>query len=288
MAMLVDIERTGVTFHGTVKESVRITPEDYTEEVRHIVLEVDHQDFAFTVGQSIGVIVPGPHEFGNEDHLRLYSIASTDGGENGSPSAISICVKRCFYIDEINGERYAGVASNYLCDLKNGAKVLLTGPFGSVFTLPEDPAANLIMIGMGTGIAPFRAFVRQIYDRLGGWQGRVRLFYGAKTGVELLYMNDLKNDLANYYDQETFKAFEAVSPRPALDAPIDLQRTLKQNGDEIWLLMSQPNTYVYVAGLERVREMLDSAMMAIIGSQEKWERRKAEMSAGGRWAELIY
>ncbi|MBI3119749.1 MAG: hypothetical protein HYZ00_13730 [Candidatus Hydrogenedentes bacterium] len=286
--MLVDIERTGVTFHGTVKESVRITPEDYTEEVRHIVLEVDHQDFAFTVGQSIGVIVPGPHEFGNEDHLRLYSIASTDGGENGSPSAISICVRRCFYIDEINGERYAGVASNYLCDLKSGAKVLLTGPFGSVFTLPEDPAANLIMIGMGTGIAPFRAFVRQIYDRLGGWQGRVRLFYGAKTGVELLYMNDLKNDLANYYDQETFKAFEAVSPRPALDAPIDLQRTLKQNGDEIWLLMSQPNTYVYVAGLERVREMLDSAMMAIIGSQEKWERRKAEMSAGGRWAELIY
>lgn len=277
-----------ITFYAAVKRSERITPEDSPDEVRHIILEVEPSHLRFQVGQNIGVVVPGPHEFGNKEHFRLYSIAGLDEGRHGDTRTLSICVRRCFYIDDFNGERYPGVASNYLCDCRAGDLIALAGPFDSPFKLPDDPASNLIMVGLGTGIAPFRAFIRYIYDTVGGWKGKVRLFYGAKTGMELLYMNDRNNDLANYYDEKTFKAFEAVSPRPALDAPIDLQRTLKQNGDEIWLLMSQPNTYVYVAGLERVREMLDSAMMAIIGSQEKWERRKAEMSAGGRWAELIY
>ena len=287
MTTLADFD-TSATFGAVLKESVRITPEDYPEEVRHLTLELEDEEFQFRVGQSVGVTVYGPHEFGNKEHLRLYSIASTEGGENGHSSTISICVKRCFYIDPVNGERYPGIASNYLCDLQPGARVVLSGPYGSAFRLPADPEANLLMIGLGTGIAPFRAFVRQIYERTGGWQGKVRLFYGAKTGVELLYMNDLRNDLANYYDQETFRAFEALSPRPALDAPIDLERTLKQNADELWEMMLHHNTFVYVAGLEQVGELLENAMIAIVGSQEKWERRKAELAAGGRWAELFY
>ena len=47
--------------------------------------------------------------------------------ENGSGTALSICVKRCHYIDEVSGEKYKGIASNYLCDLKVGNKVLLAG-----------------------------------------------------------------------------------------------------------------------------------------------------------------
>ena len=287
MTALADFDTT-TTFGAVLKESVRITPEDCREEVRHLSLELEEENFQIHVGQSVGLTVPGPHEFGNRQHFRLYSIASTEGGEHGHPCTLSLCVKRCFYVDPINGERYPGIASNYLCDLQPGAKLTLSGPYGSAFRLPADPEANLLMVGMGTGIAPFRAFVRQIYDRNGGWQGKVRLFYGARTGVELLYMNDLKNDLANYYDQETFKAFEALSPRPVLEEPIDLERTLKQNADELWALMLHHNTYVYVAGLEQASEMLENAMIAIVGSIEKWERRKAELSAGGRWAELIY
>ncbi len=276
------------SFKGKVLETTRITPADYPDEVRHIVLEVNKSDFVFEMGQSVGVVVPGPHEFGNRDHFRLYSIASTEKGEQPGTATISLCVKRCFYIDDINGERYPGVASNYLCDLQPGDTITLSGPYGIAFNLPDDPTTNILMIGLGTGIAPFRAFVKHIYDVVGGWKGKVRLFYGAKRGMELLYMNDQKNDLANYYDKETFKAFEAVSPRPYLNEPIDLERTLGENAAEVWEMLQDPNTYVYVAGLEKVGEMLDSALSKMAGSQDKWLRLKKHLIACDRWAELIY
>jgi ferredoxin--NADP+ reductase len=276
------------TFEGKVLESIRITPEDAPDEVRHIVLEVDKGEFHFKLGQSVGLLIPGPHEFGNENHFRLYSVASTERGENPGTSTISLCVKRCFYIDDVNGERYPGVASNYLCDLQPGDTVTLTGPYGIAFSLPDDPSANILMIGLGTGIAPFRAFVRHIYDEVGEWKGKVRLFYGAKRGMELLYMNDQNNDLANYYDQDTFKAFEAVSPRPHLNEPIDLERTLSENASEVWEMLQDPNTYVYVAGLEQVSDMLDKALSKMADSEEKWLRLKKHLIVCDRWAELIY
>ncbi|GMW03650.1 MAG: hypothetical protein AMXMBFR84_47840 [Candidatus Hydrogenedentota bacterium] len=287
MSTLKDFDQR-VTFNGTVLESVRLTPEDYKDEVRHIVLELDRIGMKLEVGQSIGVSVPGPHEFGNDEHFRLYSIAGFEPGHNGSSAAIALCVRRCFYIDEVNGERYPGVASHFLCDRAVGEVVPLSGPYPSVFKLPEDVHSNIMMVGLGTGIAPFRAFVRHIYAKKHGWKGQVRLFYGAKTGLELLYMNDLKNDLGNYYDETTFQAFEAVSPRPYLDEPISLDHTLEQNADEVWKLVQSPDTYVYLAGLEPVREMMDKAMSTIAGSEEKWRRRKKEMVAGERWSELIY
>jgi ferredoxin--NADP+ reductase len=53
-------------------------------------------------------------------------------------------------------------------------------------------------------------------------------------------------------------------------------------------LLGQPSTYVYVAGPEKMREQLDVAFAKIAGSETKWERRKAELTAGARWVELIY
>ena len=136
-------------------------------------------------------------------------------------------MRRCFYIDDISGERYPGLASNYLCNAEPGDPIQIAGPYGSRFFVPDDSKANLMMIGVGTGIAPFRAFVKHIYEVRGGWEGEVRLFYGAKTGMELLYMNDVRKDLSLYYDEKSFKAFEAVSPRPHFDAPPDLEKLLR-------------------------------------------------------------
>ena len=272
---------------ATVVSSTLLTPEDSETEIRNIDLAVDDIDFTYQVGQSVGVLVPGPHEFGQKEYLRLYSIAGGRTGDDFKP-VISLCVKRAFYVDDVNGERYDGKASNYLCDLKKGDAVTLVGPYNIAFTLPEDRDANLLMIGLGTGIAPFRAFVKHIYSELGGWQGKVRLFHGASRGIELAYMNDQNDDLKYYYDEATFKAFQALSPRPHFDVPVDLEGAIAQNADEVWTLLQDPKTYVYVAGLKRISEQLDEALVKLIGLPEVYQQHKARMIDEGRWAELLY
>jgi ferredoxin--NADP+ reductase len=275
------------SLRATVVNSTRITPDDSDTELRHIDLAVDDPKFTYEVGQSIGVLVPGPHEPGRTEYLRLYSIA---GGEkrNGANPVISLCVKRCFYVDEYNGYRYDGKASNYLCDLKAGDPVTLTGPYSRAFSLPADRNANLLMIGLGTGIAPFRAFVKHIYSELGGWKGKVRLFHGAMRGIELAYMNEQNADLKYYYDEETFRAFEAVSPRPHFDVPVDLAGAIAQNSEEVWTMLRDRRTYVYVAGIRQISKQLGEALAKIAGSAEAYEQLRAKMVEEGRWAELIY
>lgn len=272
---------------ATLVSSERITPPE-SAEVRHLVLELPQGEFAFQEGQSVAVLVPGPHEFGNLYHARLYSIASSRMGEKGEPKRISICVRRCSYIDPVSGERYPGKASNYLCDAVPGADILVAGPFGSHFQIPADPSSNLLMIGAGTGIAPFRAFVQRIYQELGGWRGKVRLFYGASTGMEMIYRNDLKKDLDLYYDDQTFRAFEAVSPRPHFDEPPALECLLADNAREIWEMIQEPKTYVYVAGLVEGKQKFEKAMSAMAGSDEAWHHRRQELVAHQRYAELLH
>ncbi len=270
-------------YQAVVRETTRITSEGATE-VRHIVLGVP-PGFSYTEGQSVGVLSPGPHPFGNPTHLRLYSIAEPRGAVSGE---IAICVRRCFYIDEVSGERYQGISSNYLCDLRAGDSITLTGPYGSQFQMPEDASANLLMIGTGTGIAPFRAFIKRIFDQHRGWKGRVRLFYGARVGMELLYMNQVRNDLEHYYNEEAFRAFSALTPRALAEEDAALDRTLEDNAQEVWDLIQAPGTYVYVAGLTRTAETLDRILAQLAGSSARWRRKKEEMVTEGRWSDLLY
>ena len=278
---------TSKRYAAAVLSNRRITPEHAADDVRELALRIDADDFEYKPGQNIGVIVPGPHALGHGEHFRLYTIADAPPAQGGGPH-IDICVKRCHYIDEYSGEAYDGVASNYLCDRQPGDLITLCGPYGMAFDIPDNTSANVLMIGMGTGIAPFRAFVRYIYQQAGTWRGQVRLFYGARTGLEALYMNDEQDDFANYYDRPTFRAFKALSPRPGWGELPALDDTLLRERAEVWQLLCDPNTYVYVAGLAQVSEMLDNALANMAGSAEKWRRRKAELVAGGRWAELIY
>lgn len=284
MAHLADFN-TEKKYKATVKKTERLTPRD-TEEVREIQLEVEH-GFECQVDQSFGVLVRTSGEFGKTSHHRLYSVADLPAKENGK-QLITMLVKRCSYVDDFSGELYQGVASNYLCDRKPGDEVTITGPFELPFVVPEDKNSNLILIGMGTGIAPFRAFVKNIYRNVKDWKGKIRLFYGARSGLELLYLNDKDGDLTNYYDEATFEAFHALSPRPHWSDPIALDKAIEARAAEIIEMLSQANTHIYVAGYEKIRDMLDKAFSNILGSKEKWETRKAELVAGKKWAEVIY
>ena len=273
---------------ATVVSSVRITPEASDEEVRELVLDVDRSDLAYEIGQSIGVLAPGAPEFGKEHHFRLYSVADLPGKGDGGKPRLTICVRRCSYIDPYNGEEFKGVASNFLCDLAPGDGLTITGPYGLVFEVPEEMDADVILIGTGTGIAPFRAFVKHIHANVPEWKGRIWLFYGAKSGLDMIYMNEERNDFAQYYDEETFQAFKALSPRPHWADPIAWDQAIAERSSELWKMLESPKTHVFVAGLEKMRAELDGVFGRLAGSPEKWKRRRAEMTAGRRWVELLY
>ena len=266
--------------------SEEITEEGADVEVRELVLEVDKERFDFAIGQSIGVLVEGSGEFGRSVHHRLYTVA--DMPKSDGASEITIVVRRCNYIDDYSGETYRGINSNYLCDRKPGDKVTITGPFGMPFKVPEDREANLLLIGLGTGIAPFRALVKHIYSNVGDWKGKVRLLYGAHSGLELLYMNNKRDDFTNYYDEQTFKAFRALSPRPNWADPIAWDFAIEDRADEIWKMLDDEHTYVYVAGQKRIRDALDELFGEMAESGAVWAEKKAALAEQGRWVELLY
>ncbi len=274
------------THEATLQASVRITPET-AAEVRRIVLHLDAPEFYFPEGQSIGVLVPGPHPFGQRAHHRYYTIAHSRAAA-GRGTELELLVRRCFYIDEVSGEEYPGIASNYLCDAQVGDRITLTGPYAAPFRIPADKESPLLMLGTGTGIAPFRAFLRRIYDQGQGWKGQVRLYYGARTGTELLYMNDLDNDLANYYDQETFRAIQAVQRRLIGDEGDALQAGMEEHAAEIWRLVQDARTHVYLAGMQKIADAFDATMARTAGSAEAWQALKQRLIEERRWSELTY
>ncbi len=284
MAHLADYD-TEKQYQAVIKKSDRLTSE-LTDEIREILLEVKQPEFDCQVDQSFGVLVETDSEFGNKYHHRLYSVADLPEKKN-KKTRIKLLVKRCTYIDDFSGEIYPGVGSNYLCDRKIGDEITITGPFELPFRVPEDKTANLILIGMGTGIAPFRAFIKHIYENVKDWQGQIRLFYGAKSGLELLYLNEKDGDLTSYYDEKTFKAFHALSPRPEWSDPIALDMAIEERAKEIIEMLSKANTYVYAAGYDKLNDNLNKAFSTILGEKE-WLVRKAELIAGRKWAEVIY
>jgi len=273
-------------YSATILSTEPITDEGADAEVRELVLEVDRPEFNFEIGQSIGVLVEGPKEFGGSLRQRLYTVADTPVAK-GKPK-ITLAVRRCDYIDDYSGEQYAGVNSNYLCDRKPGDKLSITGPFGNPFTVPEDKSANLLLIGLGTGIAPFRAFLKHIYQEVGDWEGKVVLLYGARSGLEMLYMNDKRDDFARYYDEETFEAIKALSPRPNWADPIAWDYAIEERSQEILEMLDDEHTYVYVAGLVPIRDALDKLFANMVGSRESWLKKKTELMSAGRWVELLY
>lgn len=278
------LQDIGKRYSATVLKTNRITP-DRDEEIREIVLEVDDMEFSCEVDQCFGVLTKNP--FNQKDHHRLYSIADVPSKSNNK-NQFKILVKRCIYIDAFSGEEVQGIASNYLCSRRVGDEITITGPYPLPFKIPEDNFANLILIGMGTGIAPFRAFIKHIYQTRKDWKGKIRLFYGTKTGLELLYLNDKDQDRFQYYDEKTFHAIHDLSPISLwMDPPVE-NHNIVEKAEEILDILWQSNTYIYVAGHEKVMKNLDAVFAEILGSKAKWSIRKNNLQTNGKWAEVIY
>ena len=106
---------------ATVSGNFRLTADDASSDIRHIVLDFGGTAFPVLEGQTIGILPPGVDASGKPHHVRLYSIASPRDGERPRYNNLSLTVKRV--TEDHDGKPVVGVASNYLCDLKKGDQV---------------------------------------------------------------------------------------------------------------------------------------------------------------------
>ena len=94
-------------YDSTLVSTERLTPPASPDEVRELRLRIAVPELELDVGNSLGVLVPGPHEFGQQWHLRLYTVADLPRRESDAVE-VALCVKRCTYLDEYTGERHDG------------------------------------------------------------------------------------------------------------------------------------------------------------------------------------
>jgi len=243
----VNLYTIGKPAMATIQGNYRLTAEDADTDVRHIILDFDGQPFPVLEGQSIGIIPPGTDANGKEHLPRLYSVSSPRDGERPNYNNLSLTVKR----------EPHGVCSNYVCDLKMGDKVRVTGPFGSTFLMPDDPDAKLLMICTGTGSAPFRAFTMR-RQRYGGTRsGGMMLFFGARTPESLPYFGPLKKV------PDTILQKHLVFSRIEGEPKHYVQDRLRTQAGAVAEFLKDPNSYIYICGLRSMEEGVESAFSDI-------------------------
>lgn len=281
----VNIYRPKDPYVGKAVDNIRLTPEDSPNDVRHVVLDLSEGSLRYIEGQSIGIVPPGTDANGKPHKLRLYSIASSRIGDHKDSKTVSLCVKRVVYKHPETGAEVRGVASNHICSLKPGDPVMITGPVGKSFLLPEDPTMNIVMIATGTGIAPFRAFLRHIYDEMPApWQGEVWLFFGVQTSVDLLYHDELAA-----YTEKTggkFKLVTAISreQKNAEGGRMYVQHRIAEHADTLWSMIQQRNTCTYICGLRGMEDGIDVAFTTAAAKQGlEWPAYQFELKQSDLW-----
>ncbi len=184
--------------------------------IRHVDFDIKGTPLVgtFRAGQSFGVVPPGTDKNGKPHKVRLYSLASPSWGEDGHGSVIATTPKRVIAErepqtpadDPHDHSLFVGVCSNYICDRRVGDEVKVSGPNGKRFLLPVDPNAHdYLFLATGTGIAPFRGFVRELLEQppegspwRAAWKpctSQIHLVMGSPYTSDLLY-DDLFRSLA--------------------------------------------------------------------------------------------
>jgi len=239
-------------------------------ETCHVVLRHD-KHVPYVEGQSIGVIAPGPDKRGESPaKVRLYSIASSAPGDDETHSTVSLVVKRvvevegrgwCEYsnVDLPDPEFpeakkvYRGVCSSHICDLQSGDDVLISGPTGAEMLLPDDPEANIVMLATGTGIAPFRSFLRKLFhDRgtKGQFKGLAWLFLGVPFSQSLLYDDEWKAMQKEFPGQFRYDYAISDEMKNKEGKPMWVQHKVQEFDEDLWAMLKDDRTHVYMCGLK--------------------------------------
>lgn len=267
---------------ATVVGNVRVTEVGTTQgsdyDTHHIVLDFGSLPFPVLEGQSVGIIPPGTDAGGRAHHARQYSIASPRNGERPGYNNLSLTIKRV--LEDHQGQPVRGVGSNYMCDLQIGDKVQVVGPFGSSFLMPNHPRSNIVMICTGTGSAPMRAMTewRRRLRASGKFEeGKLMLFFGARTQQELPYFGPLQNLPKDFID--TNFAYSRTPGQPKRY----VQDVMRERASDLAPLLLDANSYFYVCGLKSMEEGVVLALRDIATNAGlQWDTVGAALKREGR------
>ncbi len=190
---------------------------------------------------------------------RVYSISSS---LKRNPGRVSLTVDAVRY--PVSGRMRLGVASTFLAGRINpGDKIRVYVQKAQHFALPADPNKPIIMIGPGTGIAPFRAFLQE------------RLATQA-PGANWLYFGHQRSDFDFFYEEE-LKAMRASGHLTRLtlawsrdgDEKIYVQHRMRDDGRDIWAWLER-GAHIYVCGdALRMAKDVERALIDIVAAHGK-------------------
>ncbi len=187
---------------------------------------------------------------------RLYSIASSPKVER---SRVALCVDAVRY--PIGGRNRLGVASTYLADRATpGGRIKVYVQQAQHFALPADPSVPIIMIGPGTGVAPFRAF---LHERMATKApGRNWLFFGhQRSNYDFFYEDELAGMKAKHVLTRLTLAWSRDAGHK-----IYVQDRMREVGRDLWAWLAE-GAHLYVCGdAKRMAKDVERALIDIVAA----------------------
>ncbi|MGA0849064.1 MAG: sulfite reductase subunit alpha, partial [Chthoniobacterales bacterium] len=197
---------------------------------------------------------------------RLYSIASSP---KAFPEDIHLTVAIVRY--ELHGRRRQGVCSTYLADRVEGGTMPVFIHSAKHFRQPEDGAVPVIMVGPGTGIAPFRAFLQE-REAIGA-TGKTWLFFGDRNrSTDFLY----EDEIEAWREKGVLHRLDTAFSRDQAEK-VYVQHRMMENASELWQWLEEGG-YFYVCGdASRMAKDVDDALHRIV--EEAGGKSKEEAAA---------
>lgn len=197
---------------------------------------------------------------------RLYSISSSPE-EVGEEVHLSVGVVRYAH----NGKARAGGASGYLADrVEEDGQVRVFVEHNDNFRLPQDNSKPIIMIGSGTGIAPFRAFVQQRAAEQA--EGKNWLIFGNQHfALDFLYQTEWQQFAKDGFLHKYSFAWSRDQAEK-----IYVQDKIRENAEDLWQWLQQ-GAHIYVCGdAARMAKDVNQALLEVIAQQGKLSADDAE------------
>ncbi|MEU7414356.1 bifunctional nitrate reductase/sulfite reductase flavoprotein subunit alpha [Streptomyces sp. NPDC042638] len=214
---------------------------------------------------------------------RLYSISSSPLAH---PGEVRLTVSVVRYTNDLGRER-KGVCSTYLADCADDGPVQVFVQRSAHFRPPADPATPMVMVGPGTGVAPFIGFLED--RRARGHTGSNWLFFGEQRQA------------TDFYHREELEAFRASGALDRLDLAFSrdqrnkvyVQDRMRENGARLWQWL-QDGAHFYVCGdAGRMAKDVDQALRDVIATHGGLDADEAaaytrRLSADKRYVRDVY